>query len=110
MDRPTDAQLRALARINDQEMDRRIDHHAKEERGRVDAQLGEMRAWLEQQEERIAELERLQGIEHHELPNIAYDGLASGDQGVVWDDFEFDQSLHPKIAKRMIDREGYGHR
>lgn len=110
MRRPEDAKLRAMARETSEEMDLRIAQSQAGERARVNNRLEEMQAALDELTERTAECERLLGIEQHRLHDIAYDGLASGDQGVVWDDFEFDQSVHPTIAKRMIDREGYGHR
>lgn len=98
---PDDALLRHIARENSQEMNERIDRHRAMDHDGVDRRL-------EAIEERLAEHDRLLGIEHAELPSITHDGLASGDNGVTWDDFDFDQSVHPQIARPMIDRNGYG--
>lgn len=105
MRRPDDEKLRALARETSEEMDQRIAQY----RANMDAKLKEMNARMDALAERSAEHDRLLGIERGALHDVAYDGLASGDQGVIWDDFDFDQSVPPKIAKKMVDR-NYGQR
>jgi hypothetical protein len=94
---PDDALIRRLAREHSEEMNERIARHHEGEHVPIEQRLDELEA-------RLVETERLLGIEHHKLHDVAYEGLASGDDGVVWDDFDFDQSVPPRTAKKMTDR------
>lgn len=101
MSHPDDAMLQRFSYEISDEINARIARRALLEDARhaeVVERLDEMQATLDQYRERLAEAERLLGIEHRELHDVSYDEHASGDQSVLWDDFDFDQSV------RMADR------
>lgn len=91
MNRPDDAQLRALARINSEEMNRRI----ARERARAQEVLDEMQATIDDLRKRTAACEQRLGI----VPAMSE----------PWDDFNFDQSAPPQIERHVTDW-GHGRR